>query len=292
MGWQLSARTIESRNHPLLKRIRACIRSGELLDNGPGGGSVLLETPRLIEDALASGIRISCLIVREPLGATAKKILPALPRSAELVRLPSATFESLSTTETGPGAMALAEAPEWTTSHLFGGGAGSGVHSAPPLLLVVAGVQDPGNLGAMLRAAEAFGFTGAILLRGTVSPWNAKAFRASAGSALRLPILRNFTAAQTVQLLNEHHVKLYGAEVRNGRAPGRVQAQGALAIAVGAEAAGLPPEIGRASEPLSIPISERVDSLNVAAAAAIIMYEFCKLRMMQQPAKKGRGIIR
>lgn len=257
--------SIQSRNHPLLKRIRAIVRSGDLLDSD----DVLLETPRLIEDAAASQVRINTLVIREPLHPAVSRLMQELRPETKIVRVPAAAFNSLASTETSAGAVALVEAPQWKTADLL---------RQPALLLIVAGVQDPGNLGTMLRCAEAFGFSGAILTQGTVSPWNAKAFRASAGSALRLPIVRNFSATETVQLLNAHAIKLYTAAVRSGQLPESIDAGASMAIAVGAEAAGLPEELQRASTPLSIPMAPQVDSLNAAAATAIMLYELSRHR--------------
>src|SRR5689334_14769237 len=204
------------------------------------------------------------------MSADVGELLRTLPQSVSTFRVSGASFASLSSVETAPGAVALADAPHWSEAQVFNQSA---------LLLVVAGVQDPGNLGTMIRTAEAFGFSGAILTRGTVSPWNAKAFRASAGTTLRLPILRNFSPAQTVQMLHEHQVKLYGAVVREGRAPADIDTRGTIAVAVGAEASGLPAELERASEHLSIPMAAKVDSLNAAAATAIILYELARQRV-------------
>lgn len=270
-------RRIDGRSHPLLKPVRAMIRSGELCD----AGEILLETPRLIEDALASGISLSRLLVSEPLSQTAKKLRAKLPDHTGVFRVPRKIFETLSTTESSQGVLALAAAPQWSEQDLFSASARG---AAPPerncpLILLIAGVQDPGNLGTILRAAEAFGSTGAMLTRGTVSPWNAKALRASAGAVFRLPVLRDFSPAQAVKLLAGRGVSLYGAVARGGTKPGEIAATQALAVAIGSEAAGLPEEIARASIPLTIPMTPRAESLNVAIASAIILYEISRRRL-------------
>ncbi len=248
------------------------LRSGELLD----GGETLLETPRLIADALASKVRISTLLLSEPLSIPARRLLSIAARDVEIIHLPHKTFQSLSTTETSQGAMALAAAPDWKERDLFKRS------SSPPFLLIATGIQDPGNLGTILRAAEAFGVSGVILTRGTVSPWNAKALRASSGAVLRLPILRNTTPAEVIQLLATHGVKLYGAVARGGCAPEELPALQAIAIAVGAEAGGLPSELEASATPLSITIAPQVESLNVAAATAVILYEVARQQALQQ----------
>ena len=255
------------------------LRSGELLD----GGEALLETPRLIEDALASMVRISTLLLSEPLSIAARKLLSIAARDVEIIHLPRKTFESLSTIETSQGAMALALAPSWTERDLFKSSA-----AAQPFLLVASGIQDPGNLGTILRASEAFGVSGVILTRGTVSPWNAKALRASAGTVLRLPVLRNLTPTETVRLLSAHGVKLYGAVARGGCAPEKLNATQAIAIAIGAEAAGLPPELLESATVLSIAIAPQVESLNVAAATAVVLYEVARQQALQR-SSQARG---
>jgi TrmH family RNA methyltransferase len=261
------ASALQSRNNPLLKRIRAIIRSGELAD----GTDLILETPRLIAEARASNIHVHTLIFREPLSSATSDLLQSYSPAVRIVRVSATVFDSLPSTERSPGVVALCDLPRTNPDDLF-----RQVKTAR--VLIVTGAQDPGNLGTMLRTAEAFGLTGAILTQGTVSPWNAKAFRASAGSALRLPMLRNFSPAQVVQLLDQHEVKLYVTVVRGGCPPEKIAQNGPIAIAIGGETAGVPEALERASQPVSIPMAATVDSLNAAAAAAIILYEISRDR--------------
>ena len=101
-----------------------------------------------------------------------------------MLLLPRELLSSALATETPQPVAALVEPPEWTWAHLLGGQT-----NRRPLVVVLAGLQDPGNLGTILRSAEAFGATGVLSLPGTVSAWNPKAVRASAGSVFRLPLL-------------------------------------------------------------------------------------------------------
>ena len=169
--------TLISDKNPLLKEVRRLAAGG-----APGAGSidarlVLAEGPHLLDEALRSGIEIHAVILAE--SATQ---IPAEERlgSTRVVRVLDGLFNKLASTESPQGVLALVRLPEWTPEDLLKG---------TPLVVVLDGVQDPGNAGAILRTAEAFGATGAVFLKGTVSPSNPKCLRASAGSAFRLPIV-------------------------------------------------------------------------------------------------------
>ncbi len=271
-------RRILGRHHPLLKRVRTMVRSGELHDRG----EVLLETPTLIEDALASGVPVTTVLLRSDAGVEARTLAKRLAKETEMYELPSTVFDSLTTTETNPGILALAEAPRWEESDLF--------TDSLPLVLVLAGVQDPGNLGTILRTAEAFGATGAILTRATASPFNAKAIRAAAGALFRLPMLLNLTADRVVALLHQRGALLLAAVARGGQRPEQTDLRQPLALALGSEGAGLPREIEQAALRVSIPMARRVESLNVAGAAAVLLYEIARQRQQNDGASRGRAV--
>jgi len=247
------------------------VRWGELAD----GGLVLLETARLIEDALASGVSISALLLRSNAKARFGDLLAKLPAETVLYEVASAVFKTFVTTETSQGILALAEQPSWREEDVFLSRSPSRL---PALILVLAGLQDPGNLGAILRAAEGFGATGALLASGTVSPYNAKALRATAGAIFRLPILRGLSADEIVALLRRRRVQLFTTMVAGGLPPVRADFTAPLAVVFGSEAVGVLPEFRNAGEPLTIPLAARAESLNVAAAAAVILYEIARQR--------------
>jgi TrmH family RNA methyltransferase len=258
--------TITGRHHPLVKMVRGMARSGELRANG----QVLLETPNLIEDALASSAAIPTVLVSSSANPAARKLLQTFRGQTEIFELPSNLFASLTTTENSPGILALAEAPVWEEAALFS--------KKPPLLVVLAGVQDPGNLGTILRTAEAFAATGIILTRGTVSPYNAKAIRAASGALFRLPVLQGLASAQIVSLLRDRKVPLLASVAKGGRLLHDTDLRGPAAIAFGSEGAGLPRELEQAGISVSIPMARQAESLNVAAAAAVILYEIVRQR--------------
>ena len=180
-------------------------------------------------------------------------------------------FETLVTTETSQGILGLAEEPRWEEEDLFPPG-------KPPLVLVLAGLQDPGNLGTLLRTAEAFGATGVLLTQGTGSPYNAKAIRATAGALFRMPMLRGLSVAAILALLRRKRVKVITSVVAGGTPLPETDLTGPVAVVFGSEAAGAPGELRAAGKPLTIPLAASVESLNVASAAAVILYEIARQR--------------
>ena len=248
------------------------VRSGEL----SADGLVLLETARLIEDALASGVTIPTVLFRSGAKTRHSRLFEKLPDETAIYEVAPKVFDTLTTTETSPGILALAEQPRWREEDLF-------PTAKPPLILVLAGLQDPGNLGTILRAAEAFGATGVLVARDTVSPYNAKAIRATAGALFRLPILRGLSGAEIVALLRRRRVKLFTSVVSGGSPLSSTDLTGPLAIVFGSEASGAPAEFRAVGQPLTIPLAVSVESLNVAASAAVILYEIARQR------KAGNG---
>ena len=260
-------RKVEGRHNPLVKTVRRMARSGE----PSADGLVLLETVRMVEDALASNVAIHQVLVSASAVSGFEGLFEKLPGETQVYEVAPKVFETLVTTETSQGILALAAEPRWSEADLFPTG-------KLPLLLVLAGLQDPGNLGTLLRTAEAFGATGVLLTRGTVSPYNGKAVRATAGALFRIPMLRGLAAAETVALLRRKRVRLFASVVAGGRRLPEVDLTVPLAVVFGSEGAGVPEEFRAAAELLTIPMAARAESLNVAAAAAVILYEIARQR--------------
>lgn len=269
MPSRTAPRAIDGRHHPLAKELRSISRSGELLSDG----LVLLETARMIEDAIGSGVEIAKVFVRRGADKRAAGILAKLSPEAAIYDVASEVFDGLASTETSQGILALVRAPQWEEKDLFRGDAS--------LVLVVAGVQDPGNLGAMIRTAEAFGASGMLLTEGTVSAYNAKAVRATAGSVLRMPMLAGLSVAETIKIIARQSARLYTAVVEQGTPLSEINFDGPLAVAIGSEGAGLPEPLARAGEKFTIPIAPSVESLNAATAAAVVLYEISRQRIRQ-----------
>lgn len=237
--------TLISEKNPLLKEVRRLAAGG-----APGEDRlVLAEGPRLLDEALRSGIAPGAVILAESVKIPYENRLGA----ARVVRVPDAIFQKLASTESPQGVLALIRLPEWTPEDLLRG---------TPLIVVLDGVQDPGNAGAVLRTAEAFGASGAVFLKGTVSLSNPKCLRASAGSAFRLPVAAEIPAG----------VKLYAADPRARLSVSEADLAAPCAIVIGAEGGGVRPELAARATGLKIPTTG-VESLNAAVAAGILLYE-------------------
>jgi RNA methyltransferase, TrmH family len=173
----MPVRIVQSKQNARLKQLRRTLTQPGERSAGLAG----IEGPNLLVEALRARLRIPTVFIAQG----ADELLDAfkLPGKTEILVVPKAILNAALTTETPQPIAALVEPPDWTWAHLLGG-----VRSAP-LVVVLCGLQDPGNLGTILRSAEAFGATGVVSLPGTVSAWNPKAVRASAGSVFRVPVL-------------------------------------------------------------------------------------------------------
>jgi TrmH family RNA methyltransferase len=279
---------ITSRDNKWLRQFRSALRG-----TGPTGDEPLgVEGPKLVEEAIRSGLEAEAILV----SVAGEHHLPHILATASdsdagirrerIFKTTDQLFAGCASTETPQGVAALFRQPEWTLENLLHGRPredGSFSVNAP-LILVMAGVQDPGNVGTILRSAEAFGATGAVATRGTADPWSPKALRASAGSALRLPLLRGLAIADLLAQLKTHRVKIVATSMSAGRNGEHNLAstellRGPAAIFIGSEGAGLSHEILHAADAtLSIPMSKSVESLNAAIAASLLLYEAARQR--------------
>ena len=177
----MPVRIVQSKQNARLKQLRRALAQPlrERDAKGGAGRHRGAEPPR---GSPARGLRIECVFVAQG----AERLLDALSLAAEteILTLPRELLDSALATEAPQPIAALIEPPAWTWTHVLGG-----QKKDAALVLVLAGLQDPGNLGTILRSAEAFGANGILCLPGTVSAWNQKAVRASAGSVFRLPLL-------------------------------------------------------------------------------------------------------
>lgn len=251
---------ITSPNNPLLKDVRRAVAQGGLTEDG----FVVAESLHLVEEAVRSRRPLHAVLVCE----SAAALLRRIPIAARTLLVPDALFAGISSTETSRGVIALVSPPEWTDDSLFG---------PTPLVLALDGIQDPGNAGAMLRAAEAFGASGAILLRGTVGPWNPKAVRASAGSLFRLPLRAGCDPGALPRLASEHRCTLYAATPSAGLAIDQAPLAQPSIIIIGSEGSGVSEALAQAAQPLHI-ATRGVESLNAAMAATVILYESARQR--------------
>lgn len=259
--------------------------------SGPVAGDPLgVEGSKLVEGALGAGLSAEALLVTEPGERYLKRILRAagasetgIPRS-RILRTTGKLFAALAGTETPQGIAGLFQQPVWVFEDVLRGIPARGKTSSGsnfPLAVVLAEIQDPGNVGTIIRSAEAFGATGIIATRGSADPWSPKALRASAGSALRLPLLRGIAIPALLAQLQAANVKIYAATARGESVsrlpPGTFKEPSAIFI--GNEGAGLPAEVERSADAtISIPMNDAVESLNAGVAASLLLYEIARNR--------------
>jgi TrmH family RNA methyltransferase len=255
-------RLVASRHNQRLKELRAAFRRAELTAEG----ECAIEGVKLLEEALRSGHRLETVFFSDSARPLAEKLLPQIKDRTETLVLPNALFNSIVPSDTPQGVAALLKLPAYTPAQLL-----DRPNHGP--FLVAAGLQDPGNLGTIFRSAEAFGAPGVFLTEGTVSPYNSKVLRASAGSIFRLPFVR-IASAELIPLFRARSIRLLATSSHNGTTLPKIDWTLPLAIFIGNEGAGLPRDLLREmDETLVIPQAAEVESLNAAVAASIVLYE-------------------
>jgi TrmH family RNA methyltransferase len=269
-----SEETLRSRANPLYKRLRALkTRESELC---------LLEGPKLVLEALSAGIDVVEAAAapsgeEKPAGAAALAALR--DRGSPVRRMAAALLASLSEAETSQGLVALARRPTFGDEQVFRG---------TPLVLVADGVQDPGNLGGLLRTAEAAGATGAILTLGCADPFSWKALRGSMGSAFRLPHLRGRTIGEALAVLRARGLAVLATAADGDRRYDEADLRGPVALVVGSEGRGLASAVREsAAACLRVPLAPPVESLNVGVAAALVLFEAARQRGFRPAGATG-----
>jgi TrmH family RNA methyltransferase len=266
-------RRIEGRHNPLAKQLRQAFSRAELTESG----DCAIEGLRIIEEAIRSGLRFSAVFFRESAQDRAERLLPQIGAQVETLLLPDKLFDSLVPSESPQGVAGLVRLKEFSLDDLL-----ERMHVGP--IVVLAGLQDPGNLGTILRSAEAFGSAGVILGEGTVSPFNSKVVRGSAGSVFRLPMVHGRGKSSTkleevTRGLRAKGVRLLATSSHKGTSLDEADLKGSSAIFFGNEGAGLPREVmAKMDEFISIPHTDQVESLNAGVAASIVLYEAARQR--------------
>jgi TrmH family RNA methyltransferase len=261
--------TISSRHNPFVQQCRDLARKRDA-----GSGDVLLDGLHLLSDALAAGVPITAAAAPEPFwqspsGAPLAAALAA--RDTILYTASPAVLEAASPVKAPTGIVAIAR---WRTA-----GVREALAAQPALVVCAVRVQDPGNAGAIIRAAEAAGATGVILTAGSADPFGWKALRGSMGSAFRLPVASGARVDAVCQEARQLGVRVISTSPAGGSPPHEVDLAGPALVLVGGEGSGLPGDVQSSSDVLmTIPMREPVESLNVAVAAGVILYEAYRQR--------------
>ena len=177
-GTQDRLRRIEGRHNPLVKELRQAFARAERTKEG----DCAIDGLRIVEEAIRSGLRFRAVFFRESALDRVDRLLPQIGGHVETLLLPDQLFDSVVPSESPQGVAALVRVKEFSLEDLI-----ERIQVGP--IVVLAGLQDPGNLGTIFRSAEAFGSAGIVLGEGTVSPFNSKVLRAAAGSLFRLPFV-------------------------------------------------------------------------------------------------------
>ena len=260
---------ITSRDNSLLRHARA-VRDGKIDD------SIFVEGLRLCDEALNSGLTIEAVIYSEEISRKERAAILIEQLGAaggKVGEVSEKLLESVSYTKTPQGIVVLASRPAHDEATF------KQKQTGPPFLIILHGINNPVNVGAILRTAEAAGVTGAITTAHTSDAFSPKALRGAMGSAFRLPIWNGAEYSEVIEWCNERSIRTVCGVARGPQSYTEIDWRGSFAVIVGTESTGLSPEeIALADEAVRIPMAGSVESLNVAVAAGVLLYEASRQR--------------
>ena len=264
-------RRIEGRHNALVKELRQAFAYAERT----GSAECAIEGIRIVEEAIRSGLKFRAVFFRESAENVAEKLLPQIGSHVETLLVPDNIFDGAVPSETPQGIAALVRLREFSLDDIL-----ERLQVGP--VMVIVGLQDPGNLGTILRSAEAFGSAGVVLGEGTVSPFNSKVIRASAGSIFRLPVVLSKADGgvdSVITKLRSQSVRLIATSSHKGTPLDQARLTEPSAIFVGSEGSGLPRNLmAQVDELVAIPHVPQVESLNAGVAGSIVLYEAARQR--------------
>jgi TrmH family RNA methyltransferase len=259
---------ISSASNPRLKELRSRFQGGY----PDAQGRIRIEGPKLLREAIQSHFPVEEVFVsvscrRDP---DIQVLLGQIPGKPAVIEVIDRLFPSIAGTGNPQGLLALAKVPSVSLEKLL---------LSASFLLVGCELQDPGNLGTLLRSAEAFGVEGLLLTQTSVNPWNEKVIRGSAGSIFRVPCLSGFESLELLHNLERHGFRFLAATPKSGIDFREADFQGRFALMLGNEGKGLREEVlARIQTRIRIPMTQAIESLNVAVAASIILCEAARQR--------------
>jgi len=260
---------IKSRDNSLLRQARA-VRDGKVDE------LIFVEGLRLCEEALRSGLTIEAVIVSEELAQKEKaaSLLAELRKTSERTATVSEKLlESISYMKTPQGIVVLASRPQSSADHF------AAKQNDHPLIVVMHRINNPVNVGAILRTAEAAGSTGAIAIQGTSDPFSPKSLRGAMGSAFRLPVWSGPNYREAIDWCSQRHIQIICADVNADTDYDEVDWKRPSALVLGPESSGLSPEeLSEANHSVRIPMHGPAESLNVGVATGVLLYEAARQR--------------
>ena len=262
---------ITSRQNPIVRTYR-----GLADEPDAAGARVLLDGVHLVRDAHAAGLAFESVAVAashvaagDEEAAIAQRLQSA---GVPVTSVTDAVFTAMSPVKSPSGIVAIARRTPSSATTIC--------NDQDGFTLVAIDVQDPGNLGGLIRVAEAGGVTGVIVTGMSAQPFSWKALRGSMGSALRLPVARAPGADSVIECLHSNGARVVASVPRGGRPPEEIDWNGPVALLLGGEGHGLRDDIVlQCDDRVTIPMARGVDSLNVAAAGAILIYTARRRRL-------------
>lgn len=274
----IPGKVVTSRHNPLVKRFRDLARS-----HRPDQPTLLLDGARLVGEALGAHLTIACAAFSQSAlsdAAHAELVQRLAATGADIVTVSDTVLSALSPVRSPSGVVAIGEHRPSSLEAAF--------ERSPQLVFIAVDLQDPGNAGALVRAAEAAGATSVVFCGASADPFAWKALRGSMGSALRLPVVPRVEPVQAVEAARRLGVRVIAAAPREGVSLYDTDLTGPAAILFGGEGPGLAPALlAQCDARLSIPMRAPVESLNVAVAAAVVGYE-----AFRQRAPRGGPAVR
>jgi len=250
---------ITSRQHPLVKEFRDLARGA--------GPLMLLDGWHLLDEAAQARVAVEKIAICGPPTEKESAVVDRLRRAgAQVVEVSGSVLNALSPVSSPTGVVASARIPAVSSASMLA--------PAPALILAAAGLQDPGNAGAIIRSAAAAGATGVVLDESSADPWGWKALRASMGSAFQIPVVRSRALTALVEDWRRGGVRIVATVPRGGVSMYEVDFTHPTAVLLGGEGPGLPDALAAAADTrATIPMHGNIESLNAAVAAALMLYE-------------------
>jgi RNA methyltransferase, TrmH family len=260
---------LNSKDNPIIKTIRKISagspKSSELL--------VVVEGVRILEEATLSGYKMEVVVLSEHFGEnTREKNLLNIWHASKirLYRTKESLFKTLSGVQAPQGAIALVQVPQKTLSAM--------IPNKNTLILCTSGLQDPGNLGTLIRTAMAAGADMVCTIKGTVSARNIKAIRSSAGMFFRIPVLEHLETSEFLDFCRMHKIQIFRTDARQGIEYTQADLRSSCALLLGNEGSGIMEKEFFGLSSLHIPMAENTESLNVAMAGTILLFEAFRQR--------------
>ena len=256
-------RRIESKDNPLIRRLSRLAGERKFRRTQ---GEMVCEGEKMLREALTSGVAVREVVVGETRQFDPDLLARAEAQGARLTEVPESLLARLSNVETPQGLVFVCDQPVFTLERL----------SQARRLLVLDGLQDPGNLGTILRTADAFALDGIVLCEGCVDPVSPQVVRATMGAIFRIPIVMA-KLEETAQWLAQRDIPLYATALREDSVPLTAVSLQRAAVIIGNEGRGVSERgLALSEKQLIIPMAGRAESLNASIAASIVMYEMSR----------------